>query len=120
MLQRLLYRLILTATPAVIDAVQKVLLWLSDGSLHLLQRLDGERLNHELAAIEQAELLEELELLRAGHRLQRQASQLGHLGDADGEQLLVICQELHQLHGWSEAAIDRWLDQLLDQQPSQE
>jgi len=117
-LQRLLYRLILTATPAVIDAVQKVLLWLSDGSMHLLQRLDGERLNHELAAIEQAELLEELELLRAGHRLQRQASQLGQLGqlgDADCEQLFVICQELHQLHGWSEAAIDHWLDQLLDQ-----
>jgi len=119
-LQRLLYRLIVTATPAVVDTAQKALLWLSDGSLHLLQRLDGERLNHELAAIEQAELLEELELLRAGHRLQRQASQLGQLGDADGEQLLVICQELHQLHGWSEAAIDHWLDQLLDQQPNQD
>ena len=36
MLQRLLYLLILTATPAVIDAVQKVLLWLSDGAhLHI-------------------------------------------------------------------------------------
>ena len=76
------------------------------------QPLQQQDQRHALAAFEQGDWLEELELLQLGQALQRSARQRGGYDGETFDVMLTIADVLEADHGWTFAQSEAWLTRM--------
>lgn len=76
------------------------------------QPLQQQEQCHALAALEQGDWLEELELLQLGQALQRSARQRGGYDGEAFDVMLTIADVLEADHGWTVEQTEAWLTRM--------
>ena len=103
-----LYDMIQGASARAIEDLGKVQVWLANGSAWLLRKVNDEKLKQEVAVIEQADILNELNLLKATLAVKAHAVAAGGFGLQHGPALEMAADALYHGYDWEDEDIAFW------------